>query len=76
VLDAYGNVPLPGILQGNHNSLGDFNSCIELRDDDADIQGQYCSIVAIPTKWIRSQDTPLIPPGEALLNVSNLYIVL
>jgi len=78
VSDAYGGVPLPGLMEGNHNSLGDFNSCVELQDDSSNIQGQYCSLAAYALDINKEMalNSPLIPGGKNGLNVSQCKLLM
>jgi len=69
VSDAYGSVPLPGVLEGNYNSLGDFNSCVELEADVSHIQGKYCSMEVSVLESGKAFMSPLIPGGNVGINV-------
>jgi len=71
VSDAYGSIPLEAILEGNHLSLGAYNSCNDL--DENGVIGQYCSVLAAPNIPENPQAevnfSPLITGGQVDLNV-------
>jgi len=47
VFDSYGGVPIEAMLEGGRISLGDFNSCNDVEQENGDIRGNYCSVLAV-----------------------------
>ncbi|KAJ8953084.1 hypothetical protein NQ318_013426 [Aromia moschata] len=61
VLDASGKLP-SGLLYGNYHVIGNFDECIEIREekDDHVIDGKYCSVSVAPSAHFRTDLTDLL----------------